>query len=113
MSSAESVGNIGSTGKVSTSTDMIMERDVGIPMDDGLTLRADVFRPKGGEKVPVIMNLGPYNKGLRYQEGYAPEWKRLIESHPEVLEGSSCSYMTWETVDPERWVPNGYAVIRV
>ncbi len=82
-------------------------------MDDGLTLRADVFRPKGGEKVPVIMNLGPYNKGLRYQEGYAPEWKRLIEAHPEILEGSSCSYMTWETVDPERWVPNGYAVVRV
>ncbi|MDG6908364.1 MAG: CocE/NonD family hydrolase [Nitrososphaerota archaeon] len=92
---------------------MIIERDVGIGMDDGLVLRADIFRPKGDEKVPVIMNLGPYNKGLRYQEGYATEWKRLIDEHPEVAQGSTCSFLTWETVDPERWVPKGYAVIRI
>ena len=113
MSPTESAGSVGSMGKVSASSGMTIERDVGIPMDDGLTLRADIFRPKESKKVPAIMNLGPYNKGLRYQEGYAPEWKRLVEAHPEVLEGSSCSYMTWETVDPERWVPNGYAVVRV
>jgi predicted acyl esterase len=92
---------------------MIIDRDVGIRMDDGIILRADVFRPKIPDRVPVIMNLGPYNKGLRYQEGYAPEWKRLIDAHPEVMEGSTCSYLTWETVDPERWVPNGYAIVRV
>ncbi|MDG6995859.1 MAG: CocE/NonD family hydrolase [Nitrososphaerota archaeon] len=92
---------------------MVIERDVGITMDDGIVLRADIFRPKSNEKVPVIMNLGPYNKGLRYQEGYAPEWKRLVEEHPEVMQGSTCSFLTWETVDPERWVPNGYAVARI
>ena len=92
---------------------MIIERDVGITMDDGLVLRADVFRPEGDAKAPVVMAMGPYGKGLPFQAGYAPEWKRVVEEHPDVLKHSSCSYVTWETVDPERWVPFGYAVVHV
>jgi uncharacterized protein len=45
---------------------VISERDVEIPMDDGLRLRADVFRPDDGASVPVPMTLGPYGKGIRY-----------------------------------------------
>lgn len=93
--------------------DMIMERDVPIPMDDGIVLRADVYRPKVEAKVPVVLTMGPYGKGLRYQDGYSPQWKWLIEKHPEILDGSTGSYLTWETVDPEKWVPSGYAVVRV
>ncbi|MGH7776994.1 MAG: CocE/NonD family hydrolase [Candidatus Dormibacterales bacterium] len=93
---------------------MLIERDVPIPMRDGLVLRADVFRPERAEGAPVILTMGPYGKGLPYQEAhYAPMWKWLLGSHPEVLEGSSGSFMTWETVDPERWVPAGYACVRV
>ncbi len=92
---------------------MTIERDVGIEMDDGLVLRTDIFRPKSGGKVPAIMNMGPYCKGLRYQEGYPESWEYMSKTHPEILEGSTCSYMTWETVDPERWVPDGYAVVRI
>ena len=92
---------------------MTVERDLAIPMDDGIALRADLFRPEGSGKVPVIMTLGPYGKGVKYQEGYALQWQWLIGAHPEVLDGSTGSYLTWETVDPERWVPNGYAVLRV
>ena len=90
-----------------------MERDLPILMDDGLALRADVYRPRTREQVPVILTMGPYGKGLRYQDGYAPQWKWLINRHPEILQGSSGSYLTWETVDPEKWVPAGYAVVRV
>jgi predicted acyl esterase len=92
---------------------MKIERDTPITMDDGIVLRADVFRPETDERVPVIMTLGPYGKGVRYQEGYKPEWDWLIEHHPELRDGSSLSNMVWETVDPECWVPDGYAVIRV
>lgn len=92
---------------------MIIERDSAIPMDDGVILRADVFRPDSQVPVPVIMTMGPYGKGVRYQEGYKPEWDWLIGIHPELAEGSTLSNMVWETVDPERWVPDGYAVIRV
>ena len=91
---------------------MLVERDVGITADDDLVLRADVFRPRDGP-VPVVMTLGPYGKGVRYQDGYKDQWEWLIGAHPDVLEGSSRSYLTWETVDPEIWVPWGYAVVRV
>jgi uncharacterized protein len=30
-----------------------------------------------------------------------------------VLRGSSNKYQNWELVDPEKWVPDGYACARV
>ncbi|UGU30660.1 CocE/NonD family hydrolase [Mycolicibacterium smegmatis] len=92
---------------------MIIERDVAVPCDDGLILRADVFRPDDGEPAPVVMTLGPYGKGVEYSDGYAPQWNWLMTTYPDILPGSSRSYMAWETVDPEIWVPWGYAVVRV
>ncbi|MBV8178722.1 MAG: CocE/NonD family hydrolase [Mycobacterium sp.] len=92
---------------------MVIERDAEIRMDDGVALHADVFRPEGADQVPVVMTLGPYGKGVRYQDSYKAQWDSLIEAHPDLLEGSSRSYLTWETVDPEIWVPWGYAVVRV
>lgn len=97
----------GSKGRI------VIERDVEITMDDGVALRADVFRPDGPDPVPVVMTLGPYGKGVRYQDGYQAQWDWLMDAHPDLLEGSSRSYLTWETVDPEIWVSWGYAVVRV
>ncbi len=92
---------------------MIIERDLPVPMDDGVILRADVYRPDTSASVPVIMAHGPYGKGVKYQEHYKPLWDWLIKEHPDLLAGSTHSYLTWETVDPEIWVPWGYAVLRV
>jgi predicted acyl esterase len=92
---------------------MRVDWDVPVRMDDGVTLRADVFRPADDGRHPVIMSHGPYAKGLAFQEGFAPMWKTLVAKHPEVLAGSSGRYQNWETVDPERWVPDGYACVRV
>src|ERR1039457_4220667 len=93
---------------------MIVQRDLPVPMDDGLVLRADVFRPDGPGPFPVIMSLGPYGKGLPFSsEWFAARWERLLAGHPEITDGSSCVHMNWETVDPERWIPHGYAVVRV
>jgi hypothetical protein len=87
--------------------------DVPIAMDDGVVLRADVFRPMGAGKHPVILSYGPYAKGLSFQDGYKGNWARLIKAAPEVLEGSSNRYQNWELVDPEKWVPDGYVCVRV
>ena len=93
---------------------MIVQRDLPVPMDDGLVLRADVFRPAEPGPFPVIMSLGPYGKGLPFQaEWFAARWERLLAGHPEITDGSSCIHMNWETIDPEQWIPHGYAVIRV
>lgn len=84
-----------------------------IPMDDGIVLRADVFQPIEDGRYPVILTYGLYAKGLSYQEGYPHQWQKMVEDHPEILEGSTNKYQNWEVTDPERWVPHGYAVIRV
>jgi predicted acyl esterase len=87
--------------------------DVPIVMDDGVVIRADVFRPIGAYPVPALVSYGPYGKGLRFSEHHTDQWNRLISSHPEVIEGSSGDFQAWETVDPEKWVPFGYACVRV
>jgi predicted acyl esterase len=92
---------------------MLIERDLPVPMDDGLVLRADVYRPDTTAPVPVIMTHGPYGKGVRWQEHYKLMWDWLAAEHPDLLPGSERRYLTWETVDPEIWVPWGYAVVRV
>ena len=84
-----------------------------IAMDDGVVLRADVFRPFGDGHHPVILSYGPYAKGLAFQDGYKGNWMRLINAAPEVLTGSSNKYQKWELVDPEKWVPDGYVCVRV
>lgn len=40
----------------------IWERDIEIPMRDGIILRADVFRPAGVSKVSAIVAWSPYGK---------------------------------------------------
>ncbi len=92
---------------------MIIERDLPVEMDDGVVLRVDVFRPDTKEKVPVVLAGGPYGKGVKYQEHYKPLWDSLVKMHPDILEGSQHRWLTWETVDPEIWVPWGYACVRV
>jgi putative CocE/NonD family hydrolase len=84
-----------------------------IPMDDGLVLRADMFAPTADGKYPVILTYGVYAKGLAYQDGYPHQWRKMVEGHPEILEGSTNKYQNWEVTDPERWIPHGYVVLRV
>ncbi len=99
--------------KSETRDGMQIDWDVPIKTDDGIVLRADVFRPPGDGKYPVIMTYGPYAKGLDFAEGYKSQWARLIKAVPDTLEGSSNKYQNWELVDPEKWVPDGYAIVRV
>jgi predicted acyl esterase len=42
--------------------DLVVERDVEVPMRDGTILRANVYRPAGGGPFPVIMERTPYGK---------------------------------------------------
>ena len=87
--------------------------DFPIAMDDGLVLRADIFRPIEDGQYPVILTYGPYAKGLSFQEGYPSAWDRMVELHLDVTAGSSNLYQAWELADPEKWVPDGYICLRV
>jgi predicted acyl esterase len=92
---------------------MQIDWDVAIEMDDGLVLRADVFRPVEDGQFPVILSYGPYAKGLPFQDGYPSAWKQMENEHLDVTAGSTNKYQNWEVVDPEKWVPDGYACVRV
>ncbi|MBI3127040.1 MAG: CocE/NonD family hydrolase [Candidatus Tectomicrobia bacterium] len=92
---------------------MRIDWDVPIQMDDKVVLRADVYRPIKGGKYPVIMTYGPYGKWLHFEDLYTDQWRRMAEEHPDVPSGSTNKYQNWEVVDPEKWVPDGYAVVRV
>lgn len=87
--------------------------DVPIPMSDGVVLRADVFRPSDSSRCGVLLSYGPYAKGRPFQEAHTLEWNKMVSDFPEVTRGSSGQYQNWEVVDPERWVPAGFACVRV
>jgi len=78
---------------------LIVEKDVDIPMRDGLNLKCDIFRPADDGRFPCIMTLGPYPKDEHIDYGDEAD-----ESGP---------YMHWESANPEWWVPRGYVQIRV
>lgn len=87
--------------------------DVAVTMDDGLVLRADVFLPAAPGRYPALLSYGPYGKGLAFQDGYKTAWEIMCRENPDAVANTSNRYANWEVVDPEKWVPDGYAVIRV
>src|SRR5262245_46568564 len=92
---------------------MRIDWDVPITLDDGLVVRADVFRPPRDGRHPVILTYGPYGKWLHFEDLYTDQWRRMATKHPDVTAGSTNKYQNWEVVDPEKWVPDGYVCLRV
>ena len=92
---------------------MRIDWDVPIKMDDGIVLRADVFRPIEPGKYPALVSYGPYGKGLAFQEGYKTAWDIMARDYPDAVANSTNKYQNWEVVDPEKWVPDGYVCVRV
>ena len=44
---------------------MTIEKNVRIPMRDGVHLAADIYRPRTDRKVPALLALSPYGKELQ------------------------------------------------
>jgi putative CocE/NonD family hydrolase len=84
---------------MSQPTTMTIEKDVAVPARDGTFLRADVFRPaEPGPHHPVLMVHGPYGKDIHFEDFNAHAYALVDEADP---------FMTWETPNPEWWVPAG------
>ena len=92
---------------------MRIDWDVPVAMDDGIVLRADVFRPVAEGKYPALVSYGPYGKGLAFQDGYKTAWDIMCRENPDAVAGSTNHHQNWEVVDPEKWVPDGYVCVRV
>jgi predicted acyl esterase len=41
---------------------VVFQRNVAVKMSDGVTLRADIYRPEAGGKFPVLLQRTPYDK---------------------------------------------------
>lgn len=54
---------------------VVLDADVAVPRRDGTVLRADVFRPAGGGRRPVLVHRTPYDKRVAQSYWYAaPSW---------------------------------------
>ncbi len=41
---------------------VLVEKEVDVPMRDGVRLKADIFLPQDSGKFPAILNFSPYQK---------------------------------------------------
>jgi len=100
--------------------DVLCEYDVRIPMSEGFSVTANIFRSKKAadknEKVPVVMCAHPYNNHLtpalkKTPLGGPPQQYRLI---PQAGGKPVFSKLTsWESPDPNFWIPAGYALVNM
>ena len=99
--------------------DVLCEYDVRIPMREGFGVTANVFRSRraaaAGERVPVVMCAHPYDNHLtpalgKTPFGGPPLQYRLV---PQVGRPTFSTLTSWESPDPDFWVPNGYAVVNM
>src|SRR5450631_4510830 len=92
---------------------MRIDWNVPITMDDGLVLRADVFRPNKDGQFPVLITYGPYAKNLAFQDGYPSAWNRMVEKQLYVASGSTNNFFFRDAATTEKWVPHDYICVRV
>ena len=57
--------------QTSKSYEFTVEYDVAVKMRDGITLRADIYRPKTDEKLPVLLCRTPYDKSRTWVTPFA------------------------------------------
>ncbi|KAK0761998.1 hypothetical protein N5P37_004798 [Trichoderma harzianum] len=94
------------------SVDTIMERDVAVPMRDGIKIYVDIFRPANtdvDEKVPAILAFSPYGKTGTGVPNYDIMGPNRIGLKLEDTSG----YEKFEGPDPATWMQYGYAIINV
>jgi predicted acyl esterase len=92
---------------------VLFEKNVPIPTDDGGFVMSNVFRPTEKGRYPVLLSMSIYGKDIHTRDFNPEVWQEMVKHVSGLCERSSCEYHTWETPDPEVWVADGYAVIRV
>lgn len=88
---------------------VVTERDLAVPIRDGVRLFANVYRPAANGPHPVIMSVTPYGKD-KLPDRLATFFMRLSGVRFGEL---NCSRLTgFESPDPAYWVRQGYAVLQ-
>jgi putative CocE/NonD family hydrolase len=87
-----------------------INRDVAVPMRDGVRLFANVYRPAAEQACPVIMSVTPYGKDNKLGDRIVNVLMRLSGIKFGQV---NCSGLTgFESPDPVYWVQQGYTVLQ-
>ncbi|HEX2903552.1 MAG TPA: CocE/NonD family hydrolase [Jatrophihabitans sp.] len=92
--------------------DVQVEWNLPIRLRDGVTLRANVFRPAGPGPFPVLLCAHPYDKDAipaRSRTGRRVNFQYRLFPQPELI--SISAWTSWEAPDPAFWTGHGYAVV--
>lgn len=79
----------------------LVSRDVEVPMRDGTTLRADVFRPQGAGPFPVLVYRTPYDK-RGAAESYDTHLEAVARGYAVVLQDVRGRYASGGLFEPYR-----------
>lgn len=85
--------------------DVVLEKDVAVPLRDGVTIHVDVFRPAGAEHVPVIVAWSPYGKGQGTSRSVMGIFG-MVGLDNGIVSGLE----KFEGPDPAYWCAQGYAI---
>ena len=66
------------------STDIMIQHGVAMKTRDGVTLYADIYRPKSSEKFPVILMRTPYDKSVGW--AVAPAYKIAARGYIFIIQ---------------------------
>ena len=86
-----------------TFSGMIAEKDVAVPMRDGVNLSVDIYRPDDGGKFPALLAFAIYNKDLQ-----GPDVANALPPQPAW---SSLWAGPLEAADTKFFVSRGYVHI--
>jgi len=91
---------------------IIIEKGVSITMVDGISLSANVFRPKKEGRYPVVMSFTAYDKD-KGPEAYPPPLNASYLPDFNLGTFQVGPWTMWEAPDPAFWCSHGYAVVQV
>ena len=86
---------------------LLIDKDVAVPMRDGVTIYIDTFRPEGVDTpLPTLIAWSGYGK-------HSPQKLEHFPADTGVPKGKLSEYVAFESPDPAYWCPAGYAIIFV
>lgn len=89
--------------------DVLIERDVKIPVRDGTILNADVIRPKSEDKFPAILGYFPYNLEMQSAPIHTDSFSSVVFKHPNQEKANA----SIEAGDSNFYARRGYVHVLV
>ena len=74
----------GQTGPSLTASDIVIQYDAPMKTRDGVTLYADIYRPKSSDRFPVILMRTPYDKSVNW--AVSPVFRMVLRGYVVIIQ---------------------------